>query len=102
MELPRKFEDIAYIKETCAGCPKEIFLRCIQLGGTDRLALCEMNEESKLFTEAGNAPMPQVGKLYELYLEKNAPKSVEVVSSEPKPEPKKGLLNRIRNSLVEW
>jgi hypothetical protein len=100
VELPRKFEDIAYIKEECAGCPKETFLQCIQLEIVDRKARCEMRSDAKVFENT--APPPQTGKLYEMFLAKNAPKPAEVVSSEPKPEPKKGLLNRIRNSLVEW
>jgi hypothetical protein len=74
VELPRKFEDIAYIKPECEKCEKTTFLKCIQNDGTTRLANCEMIEGAKLFTEMGNAPPPQNGRLYEMYLEKNKPK----------------------------
>jgi len=88
VELPRKFEDIAYIKPECEKCPKGTFLKCIQSDGTTRLANCEMLEEVKLFENMSANPMPQVGQLYEEYQKENAPNPVEVVE-EPVVEPPK-------------
>ena len=111
-ELPKPIDQIK-MTPACEKCPRELFEHCIiDPDFVSRKAGCEMVEESRLFTEAGNAPMPQVGALFKMKLEKEGlvfengelkKKPVEVVSPEPKPEPpKKGLLNRIKNSLVEW
>ena len=103
-ELTDTIEKIAYIKDACISCPKEKFEHCLQFQSVvDRKAHCEMLGEVKLFENMSTNPMPQVGKMYEDFLAKKVTKPVEVVNTEPKPEPpKKGFIEQVKASLKAW
>jgi hypothetical protein len=73
-ELPKPIDQIK-MTPACEKCPKATFEHCIiNPDFTTRMALCQATEEARLFTEAGSAPMPQIGQLYEQYQKKNLPK----------------------------
>jgi len=94
IELPDAIEKIAYIKKECEACKKERFLKCIQDDGVIRLAQCEMEEESKLFTQMGDAPSPQIEQLYREQYQKS---QMVIEKPEPTPEPPKktSFVNKI-------